>query len=50
MPPLVTANTIWRKPLIPDDSWKFEYKGADKANKRACMFDASIFRENKCLS
>ena len=36
--------------MIPGDSWKFEHKGADKANKGTCMFDATIFHENKYLS
>ena len=35
--------------MIPSDLGKFENKGADKANKRTCMFDANIFmKTNIC--
>ena len=32
--------------MIPGDSGKFKNKGADKANKRTCMFDVRIVHEN----
>ena len=41
MTPL-TANIIWRTPVIPVDSRQFEHKGADKANKRTRTFDTSF--------
>ena len=32
--------------MISGDSETFEHKGADKANKRTCMFDGRIVHEN----
>ena len=47
MTPLMIVNIIQRKPMIPDDTEKFEHKGTDKANKRTCMFDAKSCHESK---
>ena len=50
MAPSVTVNIIWRKAMIPGNSWKFDHKGGDKEYERSSMFDASHFHENRCLS
>ena len=39
----VTASIVWRKPMIPGNSWKFEHKGVTEQMKLI----VSIFHENQ---
>ena len=45
MTPRVTVNIIWRKPMIPGTSWKFEHK---RMTKPRCLMQAISMKKKIC--